>query len=377
MRYAGGVRGTRRGWNGVLWAGEKKTGRRAQYLCLVWCFILALCLGPAIPALGRQETAVQEETVQEKAAVQAKGNVKTITITALGDVTIGGDPRRNASQTSSQKFYEKLSAQYSGNFFKNVRQYFTGSAELTLANLESSFTTATRYKNKSYIFRAKPSYARILSSAGIDVVSHANNHAQDFNGGIRSTRAAVRARGMAYVGNGVTAIVKKNGIKVGFCAFYDTGNITAQAQNVVKRLKEKCHLVVVSMHWGQEYRYAASSSQRSLGRALIRAGADLVVGHHSHVVGGIEKYQGKYIVYSLGTFSSMILTPKDMDTMIFRQTFSVNTKTKEVRGSEPGVLPCSMSSRASVNDGRPTPLTGQDKERVIKKINRLSLNFSL
>ena len=95
------------------------------------------------------------------------------------------------------------------------------------------------------------------------------------------------------------------------------------------------------------------------------------------MVGGIEKYQGKYIVYSLGTFSSVILTPKDMDTMIFRQTFSVNTKTKEVRGSEPGVLPCSMSSRASVNDGRPTPLTGQDKERVIKKINRLSLNFSL
>ena len=339
---------------GVMGAAGAKIGRGA--LCL-W---LALCLCLALPT-----------------PAQGKGTVRKITITALGDVTVGGDPRRSAGQTASQKFYEKLSAQYNGNFFKNVRRYFTGSAELTLANLESSFTTATRYKNKSYVFRAKPSYARILSSAGIDVVSHANNHAQDFNGGIRSTRSAVRARGMAYVGNGVTAIVKKNGVKVGFCAFYDNGNITAQAQNVVKRLKEKCHLVVVSMHWGQEYRYAASSSQRNLGRALIRSGADLVVGHHSHVVGGIEKYQGKYIVYSLGTFSSAILTPKDMDTMIFRQTFSVNTKTKEVRGAQPGVLPCSMSSRPAVNDARPTPLTGQDKARVIKKINRLSYNFSL
>lgn len=200
MRYAGGVRGARRGWNGVLWAGEKKTGRRAQYLCLVWWFYPGPVPRSSHTRSGPAGDGGPGGDGPGKSGGPGQGQREDHHHHRIGRRDHRRDPRRNASQTSSQKFYEKLSAQYSGNFFKNVRQYFTGSAELTLANLESSFTTATRYKNKSYIFRAKPSYARILSSAGIDVVSHANNHAQDFNGGIRSTRAAVRAPGHGLCG---------------------------------------------------------------------------------------------------------------------------------------------------------------------------------
>ena len=136
------------------------------------------------------------------------------------------------------------------------------------------------------------------------------------------------------------------------------------------------HLVVVSLHWGKEYVYSVSASQRSLARSLITAGADLVVGHHSHVVSGIEKYKDRYIVYSLGNFSSAILTPQDMDTMIFRQTFILDEETGKVTPQVPDVIPCSMSSAAK-NNATPVVLKGADKQRVIKKINRYSTNFSL
>ncbi len=304
------------------------------------------------------------------------GEGRRITITAVGDVTIGGDPRKSASLTASQAHYEKLYKANGGKFFKHVDQYFSGANELTIINLESNFTTGTGYKNKTYVFRAKPAYAHILSDAGVDVVSHANNHAYDISGAVSKTRSAVRAHGMAYVGNGVTTRVTKNGVKVGFCAYSYTNMSAAQVRNTVKRLDKQCDLVVVSLHLGKEYVYSVSASQRSLARSLITAGADLVLGHHSHVVSGIEKYKDRYIVYSLGNFSSAILTPQDMDTMIYRQTFILDDSTGKITVQPPDVIPCSMSSAAK-NNATPVVLKGADKQRVIKKINRYSTNFSL
>lgn len=304
------------------------------------------------------------------------GTGRSITITAVGDVTVGGDPRRAASLTASQAHYERLYQANGGKFFKNVDRYFSGSDELTLINLESNFTTGTSYKNKTYVFRAKPAYAHILSDAGVDVVGHANNHAYDISGAVSKTRSAVRAHGMAYVGNGVTATVTKNKVRVGFCAYSYTNMSAAQIRSTVKRLAKQCDLVVVSLHWGKEYVYSVSASQRSLARSLITAGADLVVGHHSHVVSGIEKYKDRYIVYSLGNFSSAILTPQDMDTMIYRQTFILDDSTGKITVQPPDVIPCSMSSAAK-NNATPVVLKGADKQRVIKKINRYSTNFSL
>lgn len=308
--------------------------------------------------------------------VVRSGNPTTVTITAVGDITIGGDPRKSAATVGSEKFYDKLYNSYNGGFLKKVKSHFKG---ITLVNLESNFTASTQHQNKKFIFRAKPAYASILAEAGVDVVGHANNHNKDFANAIRNTRSAVASHKMSYIGNGYTARLERDGVSVGFCAFdaRSAGSgIANSVRNTVKKLSQKCDLVVVSLHWGAEYKYAASTAQRNLGRAAVSAGADLVVGHHSHVVSGIEQFKGRSIVYSLGTFSSPILTPNDMDTFIFTQQFKVDPATGDVEPGNVAVTPCSMSSRANVNDGMPQVLSGSERKQVLNKIKKYSQSFS-
>lgn len=300
-----------------------------------------------------------------------------VTITAGGDVTIGGDPRRQAP--ASQAWYEQLYNLYGGNFLGGLSQVFNQSHEITLINLESNFTTASTSSSKTYVFRAQPSYASVLSQAGVDVVSHANNHSADFgSAGARSTRTAVTGQGMSYISGATTTIQRVNGVSVGFCAFNQTGgNVTSAMQSAIKKLKNNgCDIVVVSLHWGTEYVYASSAAQRNLGRAAINAGADLVVGHHSHVVSGVEQYKGKYIVYGLGTLSSAILTPDDMDAILFQQTFKVDVKSGLVQSGPVQLIPVSMSTDENTNDARPYILEGSARQRVLNKVKYYSRNFT-
>ena len=295
-----------------------------------------------------------------------------VTITAVGDITIGGDPRKSASIIGSQGYYDRLYKSLDGKFLQNVAPYFKGANNVTIANLETSFTTSTRYKNKGYIFRAKPAYAAMLANAGIDIVGHANNHAEDCANGIPNTRSAVSKAGMQYVGNGTFAYAERNGVRIGFLA-YNGGH--SKMSESIKKMKQQCDLVVVSIHWGKEWVYAASASQRNLGRGAITAGADLVIGHHSHVVSGIEKYKGKYIVYGLGTLSSAILTPSDMDTFIYQQTFEVIPATGEINEGSVELIPCSTSSDPKRNNGMTKILSGDARDRVLGKIKRYSNSF--
>ena len=302
---------------------------------------------------------------------------KTVTITAAGDITIGGDPRFAPAQPASLAYYTTLYNAYGGKFFKNVEGAFTGENEITLVNLESSLTTSKQYRNKSYVLRAPQSYAHILSDVSVDVVGHGNNHANDFTGGAKDTQRAVQAHNMAYIGNGRTAIVTQNGVKVGFCAFsMMDGTGVATVRNVVKRLSKSCHVVVASFHWGTDFTYTVNASQKAVAHAAVLAGADLVVGHHPHVVSGVEKYKDKYIVYSLGTLSSAIMTPKDMDAMIFRQSFSVDTVSGYVGDAGVRVAACTMSTNENKNNALPDFLGGADKQRVLDKIKYYSKGFA-
>lgn len=305
-----------------------------------------------------------------------------VTITAAGDITIGGDIRRQNTDPASEAWYEKLYKKYSGNFLDKVSDYFSGANEITLVNLESNLTTATQYKNKAYVLRADPSYVKILSRAGVDVVGHANNHSADYGTmGAKHTKNAVTGAGMSYVNGAMTAIRQANGVSVGFCAFNQTGgNVTAAMQTAVKALKAKCDIVVVSIHWGSEFVYTTSAQQRNLGRAAINAGADLVVGHHSHVVSGVEKYKNRYIVYGLGTLSSSIATPEDMDAILFRQTFKVDVQHGDVEPGAAKLIPVSMSTDDStphnVNDAKPYVLSGAARKRVLNKVKYYSRPFA-
>ena len=129
--------------------------------------------------------------------------------------------------------------------------------------------------------------------------------------------------------------------------------------------------MVVSIHWGTDRANYPSSHQIKLGRFCIDNGADVVVGHHPHVIQGIEKYKDRYIVYSLGNFCyGGSKNPSDKDTFIFQNIFTV--RDGRIIESNGEVIPCSISSVSHINDYQPTILRGKEAERVMSRVYRYS-----
>ena len=115
----------------------------------------------------------------------------------------------------------------------------------------------------------------------------------------------------------------------------------------------------------------------TLGHLAIDEGADLVCGHHPHVLQGIETYKGKNIVYSLGNFCfGGNSSPSDMDTMIFQQIFTFENGEK-VEDQNARIIPCMVSSVKTRNDFRPTPATGEDAKRILQRMNEYSRDFGV
>ena len=244
--------------------------------------------------------------------------------------------------------------------------------------MESSFTTSNLLKKKlkSYTFRAAPQYASILSEAGVEVVGHANNHAQDFIDGRKHTKKAVEEAGMAYAAGNETAVIRQGALTVGFCAFNAVNALSMKkVRKVVKGLNDRCDLVVASFHWGKEYQYRASEKMQKLGRLAVDWGADLVVGHHQHVVSGVERYKNRYIFYGLGTFSSVIKAPDDRDALLASVTFSVDEASRELVDTQVELVPFECSFDPDYNDGVPVKLEGDARSRVLAKVQGCSQRF--
>jgi poly-gamma-glutamate synthesis protein (capsule biosynthesis protein) len=137
--------------------------------------------------------------------------------------------------------------------------------------------------------------------------------------------------------------------------------------------------VIVSFHWGIETAHYPNSTQKTLAHHSIDEGADLVIGHHPHVLQGIESYTGGLIVYSLGNFCfGGNRNPKDKDTMIFTHTFAFDGDTLERRPEleSTGVTPCSVSSVTNRNDFRPTVLEGDDASRIAERLIEYSKDLN-
>lgn len=136
-------------------------------------------------------------------------------------------------------------------------------------------------------------------------------------------------------------------------------------------------MILACCHWGVEREYYPEDYQKTLGRKCIDWGADLVIGHHPHVLQGVEEYQGKFIIYSLGNFCfGANRNPSDKDAMLFQQTFTfvdgVKQDDQEIR-----VIPCSVSSVKNRNDFKPTPATGEEAQRILDRINEYSRDFGV
>jgi hypothetical protein len=201
------------------------------------------------------------------------------------------------------------------------------SADIAFANLEETLSHLPDVKcgasSNCYAFQAPPSYARLMTAAGFDVVNLANNHADDFGpAGQRSTESALRAAGLRWTGRpGQITIMRRRGLRIALLGFapYRWASRLEQvrvAQALVRRAASRADLVVVAMHAGAEGSSATHvphgseyflgenrGDSRRFAHAVIDAGADLVVGSGPHVIRGVERYHGRLIAYSTGNFA--------------------------------------------------------------------------
>jgi poly-gamma-glutamate capsule biosynthesis protein CapA/YwtB (metallophosphatase superfamily)/putative cell wall-binding protein len=199
-------------------------------------------------------------------------------------------------------------------------------ADVAVVNLETAVGTVGRPASKEYVFRAPPELVTALAGAGVDVVSLANNHALDYGvDGLFETMRLAQQAGLAVVGAGrdaaeayAPALLEAGGRRVaviglsrvlppgwaagpgrpGLASAYDE----AAAVDAVRRAAEQADHVVVTIHWGVELADCPDAHQRRLGRVLTDAGAEVVAGHHPHVLQGIQRQPGGVVAYSLGNF---------------------------------------------------------------------------
>ena len=316
-----------------------------------------------------------EEIVVDEIVEEPVIEKKSITISAVGDCTLGWDDR--SSYTNSLPYVlEEQNNDYS-YFFSGVYDILNND-DLTIANLEGPLTDATVRAEKKFTFKGSSDYTNILTSGSIEAVNLANNHTYDYlNEGYNDTLETLDNTTLEYFGNDIYSVIEINGKKIGMCGIkgWDVTSACNSINDAMAYFKEcEIDLAIFSFHWGEERIYKQNSIQETIARYAIDAGADLVLGHHPHVLQGIELYNGKYIVYSLGNFVfGGNKNPDDKDTMIFQITFIYEND--ELVDNIINIIPASLSSVSEKNDYQPKVLEGEEKERVKKKILESSTNL--
>ena len=298
----------------------------------------------------------------------------SLTLSVVGDCTLGTDETFDYD-TSLNVYYENYGADY---FLQNVKDIFSAD-DLTIANFEGTLTDSDEREDKTFAFKAPASYASILTGGSVEAVNTANNHSHDYGEqSFDDTLAALDDAGIVHFGYDETAVMDVKGIKVGLVGIYELYDHLEREQqlkdNIAKVKADGAQLIVAIFHWGNETETVPDSNQTTLGRIAIDEGADLVCGHHPHVLQGIETYKGRNIVYSLGNFCfGGNSSPSDMDTMIYQQTFTIDADGVK-KDNVTNIIPCSISSAAydGYNNYQPTPAEGDEATRILGKINERS-----
>ncbi|MBQ9123221.1 MAG: CapA family protein [Lachnospiraceae bacterium] len=325
-----------------------------------------------------ESTSTQEMESSEVEVVEDE--IISFTISATGDVSLGNLQIHGYEGT----FNEMWDLQSPGYFFESVKEIFQAD-DMTIVNFEGVLTNTNKRVEKLYNIKGKPEYVQILVEGDVEAAAMGNNHRMDYGEeGLADTVAALESVGIVYGYDDILGYYEdeETGIKVGFVSVnevYDETLVETYLKEGIEILKEDqtVDLIFACCHWGDELDRYPNEYELNLGKQCIDWGADLVLGHHPHVMQGIEEYKGRFIVYSLGNFCfGGNKNPKEKDTMIFQQTFTfVNGEKQEDQVIK--VIPCTISSVSKRNDFQPTPVTGEDAIRVIDKINKYSKQFDL
>lgn len=303
---------------------------------------------------------------------------KAISLIAVGDLMMGG---------SALSVIKKKGPDYS---FALTQSIFH-SADIAIANLEAPFTLSGKAFDKTFTFRVPPSYAHGIVNAGFDVLTLANNHILDYGPeGLFSTLKILDSLKIAHCGAGRNleeadrgTILQREGWKVGFLAysltypsaFWATLKRCGTAYPNIKRLKNRIQslkketdLVVVSFHWGGELKTHPKPYQRFYAHQAVKWGADLVIGHHPHVLQGLELYQGRLIAYSLGNFVFGSYSRNSRESIILK-----------IRFDRKGFLLAEMIPISVYNfeiQFQPRPLKGKFRQKVILTLNNISVGLN-
>lgn len=310
---------------------------------------LTLALGLCSPAISRDE----------------------IKISAVGDVMLDRGVERQIKSRGVSYVFGEVKDEIS-------------KADIAFANLESQFSYRDRGNTKMQ-FRADPKYLQSLADAGFDVLSTANNHAGDYSIPVTESDAILREKGIGQCGSGydITGsntpfIINANGVPVAFLAYTDISNYPrsrveanhvrsgltwATKDNIragIKKAKKEAELILVSFHWGNEYQHYPTKRQRELAHFAVDCGADAVIGHHPHVLQGIERYKNAIIAYSLGNFIFDQPWQDTRDSMIL-ELYCDRNRVLDYRA-----IPI------IIDRSRPTVAGGKQKESIARKINNYS-----
>jgi hypothetical protein len=260
------------------------------------------------------------------------------------------------------------------------------SDDVSMVNLEVPVTNRGGRRIKPFTFRMKTEYLEALTSGGIDIVNIANNHIYDFGKiGLFDTIAKLDSARIGRVGAGRDyaeahhpVVVTIRNVKIGFLGYYGGHESPAAKgksagvaernlriiQNDIERLKHEqdADFVVVNFHWGKENARMPDASQQEFAHNVIDAGADAIIGHHPHVLQGIEVYKNKIIAYSLGN-------------LVFggNGRHSYNTGILEIRCNKDTAWYSFLPVR--VSKWRAIPMTGESSEQMLVTMRKLSAIF--
>lgn len=303
-----------------------------------------------------------------------------ITLVAVGDILLDRGVRRQLENHGYAYPYLQV---------KGIFQ----EADIAFANLECPLTTGgvPVLKDRALIFCGDPENGAALREAGFTLLSLANNHSMDYGGeGLSATLAVLEENGILPLGAGRSAAEARQpvyvGVKgniigfLGYSLFPPEGYIVLPRHPQVARVDfermpaeiaaagENCDFLVVSFHWGREYDYYASEQQRELAYLAVDSGAELVLGHHPHVLQGIELYRDKLIFYSLGNFVfDRQIQPGTDETIILELSVHGGEWQEAI------IIP------VKIENARPRPVQGKEGKEILQKLQKYSrgLNTSL
>ncbi|NLX82568.1 MAG: L,D-transpeptidase family protein [Clostridiales bacterium] len=324
---------------------------------------------PAFQVMGEEDLANQQGSLHPDAA-QTSTLRTSITLTFGGDCVLGSEEHSRRKPESFHGIVEE----------KGMAWPFSGLAEifnqddLSMVNLENVLQNDKKgFTRRTHNFRGPIEFANILKFGGIDLVNIANNHYVDYGqDGKNSTRRALQDAGIPYAGYSHLHIYEKNGVKIGFGGIRETifrQNHRRIADEIEELKRQGCDYIVYTCHFGNEYEKQHNELQTLMAHTAIDAGANLVIGHHTHVVQGIEVYNGGLIFYSLGNLvfgGNLELTTFDGLMAQVRLQFEGNGLSETaVR-----LIPVITSGVRPQNDFRPVVAQGEDKARIMNTLNQ-------